>query len=333
MAAGIELRKLAIEVDLVEPDPGCCSHDTCVSLGGGAMRAFRHLGILDAVRESGAAWDGNGAIAYPVLIRIVSEAMRAAAVNVLRGCTLTAIRQDEQGITVDFGEGGRGRYDLVIAADGLYSKARDALFRDAPAPHYSGQVRWQAVVPRLPGVDSTVAVLEQQLRLELNPVSRESMCLSVTEDRPVNVRIAPEQFLPILQGLLARFSGPLIRHVHAKLDAQSQITCRPLQSLLVPNPWYRQRVVFIGDAVHAAMSHTVPDACLGVEDAIVLTAELAGAGSISQALDRYFARRWQRCRTVVRNSRRLSEIESAGGNNKEHERIMQETLSLLDEPF
>jgi 2-polyprenyl-6-methoxyphenol hydroxylase-like FAD-dependent oxidoreductase len=91
--------------------------------------------------------------------------------------------------------------------------------------------------------------------------------------------------------------------------------------------------VFVGDAVHAVMSHTVSDACIGVEDAIVLAAELAGAGSISQALDRYFARRWQRCRTLVRNSRRLSELEIAGRNKKEHDRIMQETLSLLDSPF
>jgi 2-polyprenyl-6-methoxyphenol hydroxylase-like FAD-dependent oxidoreductase len=99
MAAGIELRKRNIEVDLVEPDSGCGSHDTCVNLGDAASRAFRHLGILDAVRERGATWDGNGAIAYPALMRIVSEAMQTAAVNVLRGCTLTAIQQDEKGVT------------------------------------------------------------------------------------------------------------------------------------------------------------------------------------------------------------------------------------------
>ena len=66
------------------------------------------------------------------------------------GCTFTSIAQDDAGVDVAFTDGQRRRYDLVIGADGLYSKTREWLLPDAPRPRYSGQAVWRAVVPRCP---------------------------------------------------------------------------------------------------------------------------------------------------------------------------------------
>jgi 2-polyprenyl-6-methoxyphenol hydroxylase-like FAD-dependent oxidoreductase len=101
----------------------------------------------------------------------------------------------------------------------------------------------------------------------------------------------------------------------------------------MPSPWYKRRVVLIGDTVHATTPHMASGACIGIEDAIVLAEEIAGAGSVDQALDRYLARRWSRCRMVVQNSGRLGEIEIAGGDKEEHGRIMRETLMALAQPI
>jgi 2-polyprenyl-6-methoxyphenol hydroxylase-like FAD-dependent oxidoreductase len=101
----------------------------------------------------------------------------------------------------------------------------------------------------------------------------------------------------------------------------------------MPTPWYKGRVVLIGDTVHATTPHMASGACIGIEDAIVLAQEVAGAGSVDQALTRYLARRWERCRMVVQNSGRLGEIEIAGGDKAEHARIMRETLSALAQPI
>jgi 2-polyprenyl-6-methoxyphenol hydroxylase-like FAD-dependent oxidoreductase len=359
MAAAIELRKQDIEVDLVEIDPGWRSYGAGISLGGATLRAFRRLGILDAFLEQGAASDGvevciptgqkvaelptprlagpdvpgNGGIMRPTLARILAEATRAAGAHVRLGCTFTSIEQDGEGVDVAFSDGSRGRYDLVIGADGLYSKVRETLFPDAPKPRYSGQGVWRAVLPRPEAVKGTTMWLGPKVKTGLNPVSRDQMYLFVTEDRPENEFVDPASFLDRLRDLLARFPAPLMQQVRAQLDQDSQVIYRPLESLLVPAPWYRGRVVMIGDTVHATTPHMASGACIGIEDAIVLAEEIGKAESVDAALSAFQARRWERCRMVVENSGRLGEIEIAGGDKEEHARIMRETLMALAQPI
>jgi 2-polyprenyl-6-methoxyphenol hydroxylase-like FAD-dependent oxidoreductase len=359
MAAAIELRKQDIAVDLVEIDPGWRSYGAGISLGGATLRAFQRLGILDAFLEHGAASDGvevciptgqkvaelptprlagpevpgNGGIMRPVLARILAEATSAAGVNVRLGCTFTSIEQDGEGVDVAFSDGSRGRYDLVIGADGLYSKVRETLFPDAPKPRYSGQGVWRAVLPRMEDVKGTMMWLGPRVKTGLNPVSRDQMYLFVTEDRPDNEFIDPSVFLDRLKDLLARFPAPLMQAVAGQLDENSQVIYRPLENLLVPAPWYRGRVVLIGDTVHATTPHMASGACIGIEDAVVLAEELGKTESVDAALSAFQARRWERCRMVVENSGRLGEIEIAGGDKEEHARIMRETLMALAQPI
>ena len=359
MAAAIQLRKQGVAVDLVEIDPGWRSYGAGISMGGASMRALRQLGVIDAFLAEGDGSDGveifiptgqkvaelptpriagpdvpgNGAIMRPVLARILADATRAAGTNVRLGCTFSSIEQDDTGVDVAFTDGSQGRYDLVIGADGLYSKVRETIFPDAPKPAYTGQGVWRAVLPRLPEVNGTMMWLGPKIKPGLNPVSKDEMYLFVTEDRVANDFIDPAEFLPRLKALLAPFPAPLLQQVREQLSHDSQIIFRPLESLLMPSPWYRRRVVLIGDTVHATTPHMASGACIGLEDAIVLAEEVANAGSVDQALDRYLARRWERCRMVVQNSGRLGEIEIAGGDKEEHARIMRETLMALAQPI
>jgi 2-polyprenyl-6-methoxyphenol hydroxylase-like FAD-dependent oxidoreductase len=103
--------------------------------------------------------------------------------------------------------------------------------------------------------------------------------------------------------------------------------------LLMPRPWFKGRVVLIGDAVHATTPHLASGACIGIEDAIVLAEELARHGGVAGALAAFEARRWERCRMVVENSARLGEIEIAGGDKEEHAQIMRASLMALAEPI
>ena len=359
MAAAIELRRQGIAVDLVEIDPGWRSYGAGISLGGATLRAFRRLGVLDAFMARGSATDnvdiciptgvkvatlptprlagpdvpGNGGIMRPVLAEILAEATCAAGVAVRLGCTFTRIEQDAHGVDVTFSDGSNGRYDLVIGADGLYSKVRETLFQDAPKPRYTGQGVWRAVLPRPPEVGSAMMWVGDKVKTGLNPVSHDEMYLFVTEDRKENTYVAPSEFLATLKGLLARFPAPLMQQVAAQLDAGSQIVYRPLESLLMPRPWYQGRVVLVGDTVHATTPHMAAGACIGIEDAIVLAEEVGKGGSVADALAHYQERRWERCRMVVENSGRLGEIEIAGGDKEEHGKIMRETMMSLAAPI
>ncbi len=360
MSAAIQLRKQGVSVDLVEVDSGWRSYGAGISLGGATIRAFKTLGIAQAFLEHGSGTDGislcappgmevaqlptprlagpdlpgGGAIMRPALAKILADATRAAQVNVRLGCTFTSLQQDADGVDVTFTDGQRQRYDLVIGADGLYSKLREAIFPNAPKPKYTGQCVWRMVLPRPADIQRpTMWMGMPKVKVGVNPVSKTEMYLFVTEDRPNNDRLDPATFPAILAGLLARFPAPAVQAIKAQIHDKSEIVYRPLEGLLLPKPWYVGRVVLIGDAVHATTPHLASGACIGIEDAIVLADEVAKADSLTAALEAFQNRRWERCRMVVENSLRLGELEVSGGDKEEQQRIMQTSLMALGAPI
>jgi 2-polyprenyl-6-methoxyphenol hydroxylase-like FAD-dependent oxidoreductase len=358
MSAAYELRKRGVEVDLAEIDPGWRNYGAGISLGGATLRAFRQLGILDAFLREGNAADGvqlclpngqpvaelptpriagpdvpgGGAIMRPVLARILADATRAAGTNVMLGCTFTDFRQDAEGVDVTFTDGQRRRYDVVIGADGLYSKTREALFPGAPEPHYSGQAVWRAVLPRPPEVKGPIMWMGR-VKPGVNPVSSTHMYLFCTEHRPTNDHVDPATFATHLRGLLENFEAPLLQQIRQQIGHDSQIVFRPLEGLLVPRPWFKCRMVLIGDTVHATTPHLASGACIGIEDALVLVDELSRTDEVGKALQAFQDRRWERCRMVVENSARLGQIEIENGDKEEHTRIMRESLMALGQPI
>ena len=358
MSAAIELGKIGVHVDLIEIDQGWRSYGAGITVGGPALRAFRRIGVLDQMMKLGSVADGcdlftaqghfltqlptprcagpdvpgAGGIMRPVLCKILSDATRACGVNVRLGCTFTNLSQTADQVHVRFSDGSEGTYDLVIGADGLNSATRKALFPDAPKPRYTGQGVWRAVTPR-DGVERAGMALGKRNKAGFNPVSSHEMYLFLTEERPTNSRVAEEALLSTLRKLLEEFSLPVIRRVAENLGPHSLISYRPLEALLLPTPWWRERIVLIGDAVHATTPHLASGAGLGVEDAIVLAEEIGSAKPLDDALQSFQNRRWERCRMVVENSVRLGEIEISGGDPQEHSRIMRESMQALAAPI
>ncbi|WP_017774864.1 FAD-dependent oxidoreductase [Paraburkholderia kururiensis] len=359
MATAIQCAKLGMTVDLVEIDEGWRSYGAGISIGGPTLRALRTVGVLDAFFERGYGGDGvnlftaagqpigtlptprvagddvpgGAAIMRPALAEILANATRAAGVHVRLGCTFSQIAQRTDGVDVTFTDGTRGTYDLVVGADGLYSTVRAAVFPDAPKPRYTGQGVWRAVVPRPAEIVCATMWLGQKVKAGVNPVSQEEMYVFVTEDRPTNEHIDPAHWPRMLSDLLASFGAPLVQSIRAQLGPQSRCNYRPLESLLLPQPWFNARVVLVGDAVHATTPHMASGAGIGIEDGIVLAEELGRGATVQAALQAFQARRWERCRMVVENSGRLGEIEITGGDKAEHTRIMHETHQRLAQPI
>ncbi len=359
MAAAIEMRKRGMDVELVEIDAGWRSYGAGISLGGATLRAFRQLGVLDAFLREGNGADGvkmflgngqpigelptprlagpdvpgGGAIMRPALARILAEATRASGTTVRLGVGFEGVTQDADGATVRFSDGSTGRYDLVVGADGLYSKVRQVVFPDAPKPRYTGQAVWRAVLPRPAEVDCAMMWMGPRTKPGVNPVSRSQMYMFITEHRPVNEHVDPKDFPRLMRGLLEDFSAPLLATLREQITETSSIVFRPLEAMLMPQPWHRGRVVLIGDAVHATTPHLASCACIGIEDGLVLAACLDSAEALDARLQAFQSRRWERCRMVVENSLQLGEIEMHNGNKDEHGRIMRESLMALAQPI
>jgi len=359
MASAIEMRKRGMDVELVEIDAGWRSYGAGISLGGATLRAFRQLGVLDAFLREGNGADGvkiflgngqrigelptprlagpdvpgGGAIMRPALARILAEATRASGTMVRLGVGFEGVTQDAAGATVRFSDGRTGRYDLVVGADGLYSKVRRVVFPDAPKPRYTGQAVWRAVLPRPAEVDCAMMWMGPRTKPGVNPVSRSEMYMFITEHRPVNEYVDPKDFPRLMRGLLEDFSAPLLATLREQITESSSIVFRPLEAMLMPQPWHRGRVVLIGDAVHATTPHLASGACIGIEDGLVLAACLDSAEALDARLQAFQNRRWERCRMVVENSLQLGEIEMHNGNKDEHGRIMRESLMALAQPI
>ncbi|MBD8893300.1 FAD-dependent oxidoreductase [Roseibium litorale] len=357
MTAALQLSRLGANVDLVEIDPGWRSYGAGISLHGSTLRVIRQLGLLDRFLEEGFVSDGvdmrgpddtvlvtlptprvagddipgGGGIMRPALAKILSEAVRASAANVRLGLTFTKIEDHADGVDVTFSDGSSGRYDLVIGADGLYSAVRASAFPEAPKPRFIGQSVWRAVLPKPEGIDTVTMWMSGKLKVGMNGVSKDQVYLFLTEDRPTNDFVAPEDFVEKLRSLLEQFPSPIIKKVAAELSSEHQVIYRPLEQMLMPRPWFKGRVVLIGDAVHATTPHLAAGACIGIEDAMVLAEELARGSELSAALEAFEDRRWDRCRMVVENSGRLADIEIYGGSREEHASIMKASMRTLAE--
>jgi 2-polyprenyl-6-methoxyphenol hydroxylase-like FAD-dependent oxidoreductase len=172
-----------------------------------------------------------------------------------------------------------------------------------------------------------------RLKVGVNPMSKDDMYLFLTEDKEVKQREEKSEYVTRLKDLMLNFSAPAVQQLAGMLNEDSLIDFRALDNLLVPLPWFKSRVVMIGDTVHATTPHLASGACIGIEDAIVLAEELAQHDDVTAALEAYQNRRWERCKMVVENSGRLAQIEIEGGDKEEHTNIMRESMIALAKPI
>lgn len=358
MSMAITLRKLGIGVDLIDLDPQWRVYGAGITITGATLRAFKTLGILDAVMAKGYTGEGIqvcdvngrplhrvptppavgsdtpgcGGIMRPVLHKILSERTLAANTNVRLGLTVDAIDSRTDGVHVRLSNGNEERYDMLVGADGVNSRVRALLFPDAPRPRYTGQCVWRIVAPRPDSINRRHFFLGGPGKVGITPVSDEQMYmfyLETTEKRSVmpDVLLARE-----LRRLLNGYGG-IVADLRETLSIDSQIVLRPLEGFLLPRPWQKGNAILIGDAAHPTTPQLASGAGLAVEDALVLGEEVANHGTVEQAFERFMDRRYDRCRLVVENSLEIGRREQAGAPAEAQTDIVEHSLQLLAQPI
>ncbi|GAN79235.1 FAD-dependent oxidoreductase [Acidocella aminolytica] len=362
MCAAIELAKRGVEVELVEINPDWNAAGAGITLGGATLRALRQVGVVDEVLAHGGYWseidicaaDGTvlrtnplehavgaedlpaaSGILRPALADILRRATERAGAKARVGVTFNTLAQDEAGVNVCLTDGSSGRYDLVIGADGVNSKVREVVFPDAPAPRFTGQGSWRAIVPRTRR-NSTI-LMGETAKAGLNPVSDTQGYLFLLDKRAGMEFLELQTWPHLLAGLLEEFGGA-VKEFREKLQdggdlSSCSIVYRPLAGLMVPGPWHKGRVVLLGDTVHATTPHLAMGAGIAVEGAVVLAEELFRCHSLEGALISYAGRRYDRARLVVSSSLRLGEIEQHGGSRDEHYEVMAHAMHELTLPI
>ncbi len=360
MSAAISLRRMGVAVDLVEIDPRWRPDGAGISVNGPMLRAIASLGLLDDMRREGAVGDGlvlhtpagdviakvdtpriagadvpaTGGIMRSALAGILARKTRACGTDVLLGLSCQSIADLGDRVEVTFSDGKCRSYDLVIVADGLYSKTRDQLFPEAPRPRYTGQAAWRAVLPRPHEVDTiNVWLGVPGVKPGINPISASQVYMFITENSAEKQHVDPADFVSRMKALLAPFPCSTVQTFREQLGEDSMIAYRPLEGMLMRDPWYRGRLLMIGDTVHGTTPHLTAGAMMAIEDGIVVAQEIAAGGTIDEILKRFFRRRFERCRLVVENAGRLGELEMQGGSEAEYNSLYGASVSALAEPI
>lgn len=358
MSAAIALRKLGIEVELIDLDPQWRVYGAGITITGPTLRAFKELGLLDALMAQAYAGNGirvcavdgtliedlptpipadagvpgSGGIMRPVLHKILSSEVLASGVKVKLGITVTAFTEKPHDIEVEFTDGARGEYDLVLGADGLFSRVRSLLFPHAPMPSYTGQSCWRLAVARPPEIDRRHYFLGGPVKVGLSPVSRDEMYMFLLQNRATKDWIAEDRLHIELQYLLNGYGG-VLSDIRRALNPESRIVFRPLEAFLLPQPWHIGRVLLIGDAAHPTTPQLASGAGLAVEDALVLAEELQRGKSVPETYAAFMARRYYRCTLVVKNSLEIGRREQTGASVSTQTELVNRSLLALAEPI
>jgi 2-polyprenyl-6-methoxyphenol hydroxylase-like FAD-dependent oxidoreductase len=336
LTAATALRQAGHAVELVEIREDWTVSGWGLSLTGPALRALATLGLTEELLALGygiteiANADGDGevrhavelpsllgpgrpsqaGIARPDLARVLREAALANGAVLRTGLTVTDL--DEQGTTVTatLSDGTTRTVDLVVAADGVWSKTRAALGINVE-PTYNGQMVWRAVVPRPEWADRLFTFTETTNNAGLIPISQEKAYVFFTENTSSLESFPDKELVERLRDLMSVFGGR-VAEVRETIQDAGDVVRRPVHTVLLQLPWHVGRTVLIGDAAHTPSPQLVSGAALAIEDAVVLAQELGNATDTLTALEAFGKRRLDRARLVVEASAEVARLEQAG---------------------
>jgi 2-polyprenyl-6-methoxyphenol hydroxylase-like FAD-dependent oxidoreductase len=357
MSTAIALRKDGFDVELIDIDQQWRVSGAGITITGPTLRAFKSIGVYDEIAAQAYVGEGiricdtqgkpirdlptpmpaeagvcgSGGIMRPTLHRILSQRVLAADTKVRLGITVDVLSQDDLGVDVRFSDGSRGRYELVVGADGINSRIRGLVFADAPKPAYTGQSTWRLVTKRPPEIICRHYFLGGPHKVGLTPVADDAMYLFVNERTP-NIFRDDKDLHVGLAKLLEDYGG-VLKTLRESLTPQSQIVFRPLEAFVLEAPWHVGRVMLIGDAAHPTTPQLASGAGIAVEDGIVLAEELAKGRPIGETLEAFTLRREWRCRLVVNSSIEIGRLEQVRAPVEQQTAIVEAALAKLAEPL
>jgi 2-polyprenyl-6-methoxyphenol hydroxylase-like FAD-dependent oxidoreductase len=322
LAAAAALQRRGWGVTVLERAAALENVGAGLAVAPNALRALDQVGVGAAVREL-SALQGDAGIVRPDgrwLSRTSAEAAeamfgdptvvlrRTELVTVLAGAlapdtvrfgtAVTHVDADTGTVTVD--GVAQDAADLVVAADGLHSTTRAALFPQHPGVVYAGQTSWRVLSPKPSTAVETTETWGRGEAVGVTTLADGGVYAYATATVPAGGRATDGERAELLR----RF-GAWHEPIPEVFASATDVLRTDIRCLAGPLPrLHAGRVALLGDAAHAMTPHLGQGACQAIEDAVVL-ASVAGA---PDGLARYTAARLDRTTMLMNRSRRICQL-------------------------
>ena len=195
--------------------------------------------------------------------------------------------------------------DLVVAADGIGSASRSALFPGHPGLRYAGFTTWRLLTGPVTGQVPMAESWGRGTVFGVMPLADGRVYCYAAAPADPGARAGDE--LAELVRLFGRWHEPIPGLL--AITRPQDVLRHDVAELAAPLPsFHRGRAALLGDAAHPMTPNLGQGACQALEDAAVISWLAAGTGpdAVTGMLARYTAARLPRTTDVVRWSRRAA---------------------------
>jgi salicylate hydroxylase len=299
LAAANSLKTFGIAAEIFEAAPALGEIGAAVNASPQAVKALRAIGVGEQVAAAGymspgiytrnmltgeylefndrkKAAERYGAPYYSFhradLLEALASTLDRSAIHL--GHRLTGLDERDDRVVLAFDNGARVEAEYVIAADGVRSVVRHALYGD-DNPTYTGQMVWRSL---LNTADIADDILEPTGHIQWVGPGRHLLAYKIRGGKLVNIVTQEDTDKWVEEGwstrgdpdeMRASFpnSEPRLARLLALVTQCSKwgLFTRPLTQ-----NWGRGRIELIGDAAHAMLPNAGQGACQAFEDAYIL---------------------------------------------------------------
>ena len=345
LAASVALAKEGARVQLLEQSTEFGEVGAGIQLGPNVVRIIESWGLGNALRlvaafpeklevrnaltagcvgvlPLGAAMVERYGAAYATIARadihslLLDAARSMEGVQLQLGSEVGGVQQDSDGVQVQTMQDQTYKADLLVGADGVWSRVRSHVVDDGP-PRVTGHLAFRAMLPQtdLPeGLRSQIvtAWMGPNFHVVQYPVHRGEW-LNVVAVVHGQVHGDPKSWdhsanASELRARLANVQAPLLDLIHAIDYWRLCALCDrpPMQSAA---EHAKGRIVLVGDAAHPMRPYLAQGAGMAIEDAAALAKALqASPLDVPQALQVFAHQRWERNARVQSRAIRNGEI-------------------------
>ena len=331
-SAAIGLKKAGFEVDIIELHKEFNVYGVGISQQANALRALDAIGVADEAMRRGSPYGkvklclthgvqigeagtppigrfpSHNGISRRILHEVLFEEAQKIGLKYRMGVKVETIDNQRDTVNVTFTDGTKDSYDIVIAADGVNSKVRKLIFGEFKSS-YVGLSVWRYAFPRPANLDTGYIFFNKKHKIGVIPMTSDLCYIFLNSAEGDNPNIPEDQLVEKLKSYMSADPVPLVQELISQVNDAKLVNYRALETLKMPAPWYKNRVVVLGDAAHTTIPQLGSGAALAIEDAVVLIEELQKEGEVADVFDRYMKRRYDRCMMVVDVSETLGAWE------------------------